>query len=103
MYLAGESYAGQYVPYFGPVIHECLDDLPANAIFCAADAILSSETAYPLRGIAIGNGWFDGRHQYPAFLEYGARHGIVDPSSSVRLSPPSSSMPIDVVVSFKAI
>ncbi|KAG1806423.1 alpha beta-hydrolase [Suillus plorans] len=61
-YLGGESYAGQYVPYF-------------------ADAILSSELRMPLRGVAIGNGWIDGRNQYPAYLDYAVTHGLVDESS----------------------
>ncbi|KAF9236208.1 alpha beta-hydrolase [Melanogaster broomeanus] len=61
-YLGGESYAGQYIPYF-------------------ADAILKSNLNIPFRGAAIGNGWIDGRNQYPAYLEYAVAHGIVDVSS----------------------
>ncbi|KAG1735006.1 alpha beta-hydrolase [Suillus lakei] len=61
-YLGGESYAGQYIPYF-------------------ADAILSSELRMPLRGVAIGNGWIDARSQYPAYLDYAVTHGLVDESS----------------------
>lgn len=61
-YLGGESYAGQYIPYF-------------------ADAILSSDLKMPLRGAAIGNGWIDGRSQYPAYLDYAVTHGLVDESS----------------------
>lgn len=58
-YLGGESYAGQYIPYF-------------------AEAILSSNLNIPLRGAAIGNGWMDGRRQYPAYLDYALKHGIVE-------------------------
>ncbi|KAG1752379.1 alpha beta-hydrolase [Suillus paluster] len=61
-YLGGESYAGQYIPYF-------------------ADGILSSELRIPLRGVAIGNGWIDARNQYPAYLDYAVTHGLVDESS----------------------
>ncbi|KAF8138839.1 alpha beta-hydrolase [Boletus edulis] len=61
-YLGGESYAGQYIPYF-------------------ADAILKSSLNIPLRGAAIGNGWIDGRHQYPAYLEYAVAHEIIDVKS----------------------
>ncbi|KAI9574319.1 Alpha/Beta hydrolase protein [Boletus coccyginus] len=61
-YLGGESFAGQYIPYF-------------------ADAILDSGLNIPLRGAAIGNGWIDGRNQYPAYLEYAATHGIIDTQS----------------------
>ncbi|KAF9809828.1 hypothetical protein IEO21_07228 [Rhodonia placenta] len=62
MYIAGESYAGQYIPYF-------------------ADAVLNSTLNVPLRGAAIGNGWMDGRHQYPSFLEYAVKHGLVEEGS----------------------
>ncbi|KIM29383.1 hypothetical protein M408DRAFT_112444 [Serendipita vermifera MAFF 305830] len=58
-YLAGESYAGQYIPYI-------------------ADALLKPD-AYvpaPLKGIAIGNGWIDSRNQYPAYREFALRAGL---------------------------
>ncbi|PCH40983.1 KEX1 protein [Wolfiporia cocos MD-104 SS10] len=61
-YLGGESFAGQYIPYF-------------------ADAILDSSLNIPLRGAAIGNGWIDGRHQYPSFLTYAVKHGLVEEGS----------------------
>ncbi|OCH94287.1 alpha/beta-hydrolase [Obba rivulosa] len=61
-YLGGESFAGEYIPYF-------------------ADAILSSNLDIPLRGAAIGNGWIDGRHQYPAYLDYAVKHGLVEENS----------------------
>ncbi|OAX43364.1 carboxypeptidase KEX1 [Rhizopogon vinicolor AM-OR11-026] len=61
-YLGGESYAGQYIPYF-------------------ADAILSSELKISLQGVAIGNGWIDARNQYPAYLDYAVAHGILEESS----------------------
>ncbi|KAI0722676.1 alpha/beta-hydrolase [Earliella scabrosa] len=58
-YIAGESYAGQYIPYF-------------------ADAVLNSNLKIPLRGAAIGNGWTDARRQYPAYLDYAVQHGILE-------------------------
>jgi carboxypeptidase D len=58
-YLAGESWAGQYIPYF-------------------AEGILNSSLAVPLRGSAIGNGWIDARRQYPSYLDYAVKHGIVE-------------------------
>ncbi|EGO27752.1 carboxypeptidase KEX1 [Serpula lacrymans var. lacrymans S7.9] len=61
-YLGGESYAGQYIPYF-------------------ANAILASSIQVPLRGIAIGNGWIDARSQYPAYLDYAVKHGLVEDNS----------------------
>ena len=70
-YIAGESYAGQYIPYF-------------------ADAILDSKLKVPLKGIAIGNGWMDARRQYPAYLDYAVKHGIVNEGTDV--CPPSPSL-----------
>ncbi|KAL4076362.1 alpha beta-hydrolase [Scleroderma citrinum] len=61
-YLGGESFAGQYIPYF-------------------AQGILDSELHIPLKGVAIGNGWIDARSQYPAYIEYAVARGLVDPAS----------------------
>ncbi|TFK94266.1 alpha/beta-hydrolase [Polyporus arcularius HHB13444] len=58
-YITGESFAGQYIPYF-------------------ADAILSSNLKIPLKGAAIGNGWTDARRQYPSYLDYALKHGILE-------------------------
>ncbi|KAI0068606.1 alpha beta-hydrolase [Artomyces pyxidatus] len=58
-YLGGESFAGQYIPYF-------------------SDAILNSTLGVPLMGAAIGNGWIDSRRQYPAYLDYALKHGLVE-------------------------
>lgn len=51
-----------------------------------ADAILTSGLNIPLRGAAIGNGWIDGRNQYPAYLDFAATHGIIDVQSQVHLN-----------------
>ncbi|KZT42934.1 alpha/beta-hydrolase [Sistotremastrum suecicum HHB10207 ss-3] len=61
-YLAGESYAGQYIPYI-------------------AKAILDSNVPTPLKGVAIGNGWIDAMSQYPAYVEYAAKYGIIKEGS----------------------
>ncbi|KAI9000734.1 alpha/beta-hydrolase [Trametes punicea] len=61
-YITGESFAGQYIPYF-------------------ADAILNSKLRIPLKGAAIGNGWTDARRQYPSYLDYAVKHGIVETGS----------------------
>ncbi|KAF8728319.1 hypothetical protein AX14_006791 [Amanita brunnescens Koide BX004] len=61
-YLGGESFAGQWIPYF-------------------AEAILESNLNIPLRGAAIGNGWIDPRRQYPAYLDYMVKVGILEENS----------------------
>lgn len=49
-YIAGESYAGQYIPYI-------------------ADAVMRSAwITTPLKGLIIGNGWISPREQYPAYM-----------------------------------
>ncbi|KAI0032923.1 alpha/beta-hydrolase [Vararia minispora EC-137] len=62
-YLGGESFAGQYIPYF-------------------ADALLKSDLQVPFRGAAIGNGWIDAAHQYPAYLDYSVKHGLIAEGSA---------------------
>jgi hypothetical protein len=37
----------------------------------------------PLKGIAIGNGWIDSKTQYPAYLEYGLKHGLLSEGDDV--------------------
>ncbi|GAA5870014.1 hypothetical protein JCM3774_004337 [Rhodotorula dairenensis] len=62
-YLAGESYAGQYIPYIAQAILETTR-LPTR-----------------LRGIMIGNGWIDPWNQYPAYYEFALEAGIVKEGS----------------------
>ncbi|KAI0268162.1 alpha/beta-hydrolase [Gloeopeniophorella convolvens] len=62
-YIAGESFAGQYIPYF-------------------SEAVLNSNLGVNLRGAAIGNGWIDARRQYPAYLDYAVKHGLVEQGSA---------------------
>ncbi|KAI1796104.1 alpha/beta-hydrolase [Ganoderma leucocontextum] len=62
-YITGESFAGQYIPYF-------------------ADAVLNSNLDIPLKGAAIGNGWMDARRQYPAYLDYGVKHSLLEETSA---------------------
>ncbi|KAG6866114.1 hypothetical protein C0991_008422 [Blastosporella zonata] len=61
-YLGGESFAGQWIPYF-------------------ADAILNSRLPTPLRGAAIGNGWIDPRRQYPTYIDFAVKVGLLEENS----------------------
>ncbi|KAG8960390.1 Cell death protease [Tulasnella sp. 419] len=62
-YIAGESFAGQYIPYI-------------------ADGILrTSLLNTQLKGVAIGNGWIDGRYQYPAYYEFALKNDILKDNS----------------------
>ncbi|KAH9482330.1 Cell death protease [Psilocybe cubensis] len=58
-YFAGESFGGQWIPYF-------------------ADAVLNSLMKVPLKGIAIGNGWIDSKRQYPAYIDYAVKMGHME-------------------------
>ena len=54
-----------------------------NTLF-AVNAILDSDLGVPLRGAAIGNGWIDSHTQYPSYLDYAVKHGIIEENSDVR-------------------
>lgn len=67
LYIAGESYAGQHIPY-------------------VAQAILKRNDANPtkqwnLSGLLIGNGWMSGPDQYPSYLEMAYEAGLVQSGS----------------------
>lgn len=61
-YLAGESFAGQWIPYY-------------------ADAILNSNLRVPLLGAAIGNGWIDPKRHYPSYLDFAVKVGVLEENS----------------------
>lgn len=46
---------------------------------------MNSSLGVPLRGSAIGNGWIDVRRQYPSYLDYAVKHGLVELGTAVRL------------------
>ena len=59
--------------------------VPVFNIWIVGDAILGSDLGISLKGLAIGNGWIDAKHQYPAYLEYSVKHGIIEENSEVCL------------------
>lgn len=71
LYLAGESYAGQFIPYI------------ADAIQARNNNITDEETEFRLKGLMIGNGWIDPRNQYPAYLPFAYETGLVKTGSAV--------------------
>ncbi|GAA6004277.1 hypothetical protein JCM10207_000646, partial [Rhodosporidiobolus poonsookiae] len=62
-YLAGESYAGQYIPYIASALQKT--------------TLVNTR----LKGLMIGNGWISPRHQYPAYLTYLAENGFLKKNS----------------------
>lgn len=67
-YIAGESFAGQYIPYF-------------------ADAILKTNKLphVNLKGIVMGNGWIDPQTQYKGYADFAYEKGLIKKGTPVGL------------------
>lgn len=63
LYIAGESYAGQHIPYVAQAI------LDRNA--------KTTGTKWSLSGLLIGNGWISGPEQYLAYLQFAYKEGVI--------------------------
>lgn len=70
MYIAGESYAGQHIPYIAQAI---LDK----------NAELNTQQKWNLQGLLIGNGWVSPKEQSFAYLEYAYKSNIVAKNSDI--------------------
>ncbi|KAI7899112.1 Alpha/Beta hydrolase protein [Cokeromyces recurvatus] len=66
LYIAGESYAGTYIPYF------------ASRLLELNKKKTTEEEKYNLQGIAIGNGWISSIHQYNAYYDYSVKYNLID-------------------------
>ncbi len=67
IYLAGESYAGQHIPYVARAILE----RNKNTV----------KEPWSLSGLLIGNGWTSPVDQYLSYLPYAYKHGVVEAGS----------------------
>lgn len=65
------------------LVDNSLPEIKYNANKNIGDAIISSNLGVPLKGLAIGNGWIDARHQYPAYLDYAVKHDLIEETSDV--------------------
>jgi cathepsin A (carboxypeptidase C) len=79
LYVAGESYAGQYVPIYGAAI---LDH----------NVRVSARYRIPLVSIIIGNGWVSPKEQFPALYdiscsEFNAIPPILNKSECAKMAP----------------
>ncbi|KAI8975098.1 Alpha/Beta hydrolase protein [Mycotypha africana] len=61
LYIAGESFAGTYIPYFALRLLE----------------LNQKGQKYSLKGIAIGNGWIAPEHQYNAYYDFSAAQNLI--------------------------
>ncbi|PKS05801.1 hypothetical protein jhhlp_007630 [Lomentospora prolificans] len=68
LYFAGESYAGQHIPYIAKAI---LD----------RNKKATTKTKWALKGLLIGNGWISPKEQYEAYLDFSYARGIIDKNS----------------------
>lgn len=70
IYLAGESYAGQYIPYIAKTINE----LNKNT---------TDSNRIDLKGVLIGNGWIDPVQQYLSYVPFAYSSGLMKQGSSI--------------------
>ncbi|KAI0399336.1 Alpha/Beta hydrolase protein [Xylaria palmicola] len=70
LYIAGESFAGQHIPYIAKAI---LD----------RNKQIGSRTPWNLKGLMIGNGWIAPNEQYEAYITYSYEKGLVEKGSNL--------------------
>ena len=70
LYLAGESYAGQHIPYIAQAI-QFNNNLPTQS------------KVWNLAGLLIGNGWISPEEQYNSYLPMAYKGGVVEKSSEI--------------------
>lgn len=66
IYIAGESYAGQHIPYIAKAIQERNKAAGKNG-----------KPKWPLKGLLIGNGWISPFDQYPSYFDFAEREGMI--------------------------
>ncbi|QLG71203.1 hypothetical protein HG535_0B02420 [Zygotorulaspora mrakii] len=64
--LAGESFAGQYIPFFADAIRRRNDNLEAD------------QNRYNLNSVFIGNGWLDPNNQALSYLPFAKEKNLID-------------------------
>ncbi|ANB12725.1 Kex1p [Sugiyamaella lignohabitans] len=72
LYLAGESYAGQYIPYIARAMVESNKKLKPGSYKDPQGKHL-----FNLKGVMIGNGWIDPIHQYLSYVPYSYSVGLL--------------------------
>ncbi|KAH6627105.1 Alpha/Beta hydrolase protein [Chaetomium sp. MPI-SDFR-AT-0129] len=70
IYIAGESYAGQYIPYIAKHI-------------LARNKLPATRHIWNLKGLLIGNGWISPPDQYEAYLQFAFEKGLVQKGSDI--------------------
>ncbi|KAI5950123.1 hypothetical protein KGF54_005271 [Candida jiufengensis] len=70
IYLAGESYAGQYIPYIADYIIKRNQNLKED----------EQDKTYKLKGLLIGNGWVSPNEQSLSYLPFFIENKLIDSS-----------------------
>ncbi|KAK4121362.1 alpha/beta-hydrolase [Parathielavia appendiculata] len=70
IYIAGESYAGQHIPYIAKHI-------------LARNKKPETQHKWNLAGLLIGNGWISPPEQYEAYLQFAYQKGLVQKGSDI--------------------
>lgn len=78
-YLAGESYAGQYIPYLAQAINERNKNISDNPGIVKDHGYQTID----LKGLLIGNGWIDPVQQYLSYVPFAYHAGLVKQGSSI--------------------
>lgn len=78
--LAGESYAGQYIPYFAKSILDRNKNITTSSNNITSNANNPSDNVYNLRNLLIGNGWIDPTTQSLSYLPFAMENNFVDRS-----------------------
>ena len=72
IYIAGESFAGQYIPYIAKGILDRNQKLSS-----------SSETEWSVKGLLIGNGWISPWEQYQSYLPFAYKENLLEKGSKI--------------------
>lgn len=70
IYIAGESYAGQHIPYIAKAIQERNQGVREGG-----------KPRWNVRGLLIGNGWISPAEQYESYLPFAYKEGLVRENS----------------------
>ncbi|KAI9697004.1 MAG: Cell death protease [Candelina mexicana] len=69
LYFAGESYAGQHIPYISQAILDRNKDM--------------NKRSWDVKGLLIGNGWIAPTEQYLSYLPFAYENGVVQGGSDI--------------------
>lgn len=78
LYIAGESYAGQYIPYLADAINKRNKEIMEKP-----ELKDNGQMLIDLKGIMIGNGWIDPVEQYLSYVPFAYETGLIKHGSAI--------------------